>query len=49
MILELENSDPSEDVTDDDDPEDRILRYQMGPDFLNLQTVGVTIIFTNGE
>ena len=46
---------PEEDIqdenalSDDDDPTKRLIKYHMGPDFLRLQTVGLTMRFGIGE
>ena len=46
---------PEEDIqdenalSDDDDPAKRLIKYHMGPDFLRLQTVGLTMRFGIGE
>ena len=36
-------------VTDSDDPSTRVIKYHLGPDFLRLRTVGLTLTFSNGE
>ena len=35
-------------VTDQDDPSTRVIKYHLGPDFLRLKTVGLTLTFSNG-
>ncbi len=35
-------------LTDEDDPSTRVIKYHLGPDFLLLRTVGLTLNFTNG-
>ena len=35
-------------MSDNDDPTTRVIRYHLGPDFLNLQTVGLTLNFGIG-
>lgn len=36
-------------ISDADDPKTRVIRYHLGPDFLRLKTVGLTLTFKNGE
>ena len=36
-------------MSDDDDPTKRMIKYHLGPDFLYLQTVGLTMNFSIGE
>jgi protein unc-119 len=38
----------NEQLSDDDDPTKRMIRYHLGPDFLNLRTVGLTMYFSIG-
>ena len=38
----------NEDLSDEDDPSKRLIRYHLGPDFLNLHTVGLTMYFSIG-
>ena len=46
---------PQEDIqdegalSDEDDPTKRLIKYHLGPDFLRLQTVGLTMRFGIGE
>ena len=37
-----------EDLAEDDDPTKRLIRYHLGPDFLQLKTVGLTMYFSIG-
>ena len=37
-----------EQLTDDDDPTKRLIKYHLGPDFLLLSTVGLTMNFAIG-
>ena len=37
------------DVSDEDDPTTRVIKYHLGPDFLKLTTVGLTLNFGIGE
>lgn len=39
----------NENLQDTDDPTTRVIKYHLGPDFLRLQTVGLTLRFSNGE
>ena len=45
---------PAEEITDEqllsenDDPSMRLIKYHLGPDFLRLQTVGLTMMFGIG-
>ena len=45
---------PAEELTDEqllsenDDPSKRLIKYHLGPDFLRLQTVGLTMMFGIG-
>ena len=39
----------NESVTDSDDPTTRVIKYHLGPDFLRLKTVGLTLTFSNGD
>ena len=45
---------PAEEITDEqllsenDDPTKRLIKYHLGPDFLRLQTVGLTMMFGIG-
>lgn len=46
---------PQEEITEDgqlneqDDPSKRLIKYHLGPDFLQLQTVGLTMLFGIGD
>ena len=42
---EVDNSN----IKDEDDPKTRVIKYHLGPDFLRLKTVGLTLRFKNGE
>ena len=35
-------------LSDADDPSTRVIKYHLGPDFLRLRTVGLTLTFSNG-
>lgn len=36
-------------LNEEDDPTKRLIKYHFGPDFLRLQTVGLTMKFGIGE
>ena len=36
-------------VKEEDDPKTRVIKYHLGPDFLRLKTVGLTLRFRNGD
>ena len=40
--------DHGETIADSDDPSTRVIKYHLGPDFLRLRTVGLTLTFSNG-
>ena len=44
-ITDIEDGD---NLSDTDDPTKRLIKYHFGPDFLNLQTVGLTMGFGIG-
>ena len=44
-IDEIENDTQ---LNEDDDPSKRLIKYHFGPDFLHLQTVGLTMMFGIG-
>jgi hypothetical protein len=39
----------NDNLADEDDPSTRVIKYHLGPDFLRLSTVGLTLRFSNGE
>ncbi len=41
--------DDSAEITDDQDPTKRLIKYHLGPDFLYLRTVGLTMNFSIGK
>ena len=48
-LVEVQDDDiDNESVTDSDDPSTRVIKYHLGPDFLRLKTVGLTLTFSNG-
>ena len=49
-LVEVKDEEVDNDnLTDNDDPTTRVIKYHLGPDFLRLQTVGLTLRFSNGE
>ena len=49
-LVEVDDDDIDNDsVKDTDDPTTRVIKYHLGPDFLNLKTIGLTLKFTNGD
>lgn len=38
----------NEGLSEDDDPSKRLIKYHLGPDFLELKTVGLTMYFSIG-
>jgi len=36
-------------ISDDDDPTTRVIKYHLGPQFLKLRMVGLTLNFGIGE
>ena len=47
-LVEVPDQDVDNDVTDEDDPSTRVIKYHLGPDFLKLRTVGLTLNFGIG-
>ena len=48
-LVEVADDDVDNDtIQDEDDPSTRVIKYHLGPDFLRLQTVGLTLRFSNG-
>lgn len=39
----------TENTAEIDDPSVRVIKYHLGPDFLRLKTVGLTLNFSNGQ
>jgi hypothetical protein len=49
-LVEVEDDDiDNENIKDTDDPTTRVIKYHLGPDFLKLKTIGLTLKFSNGE
>ena len=38
----------NDNLNEDDDPTKRLIKYHLGPDFLELKTVGLTMFFSIG-
>ena len=48
-LVEVQDDEVDNDtLSDTDDPSTRVIKYHLGPDFLKLQTVGLTLKFSNG-
>ena len=47
-LVEVPDQDVDNDVSDEDDPNTRVIKYHLGPDFLKLRTVGLTLNFGIG-
>ena len=48
-LVEVQDEDiDNESVKDSDDPTTRVIKYHLGPDFLKLKTIGLTLKFSNG-
>ena len=47
-LVEVPDQDVDNDVSDEDDPSTRVIKYHLGPDFLKLRTVGLTLNFGIG-
>ena len=48
VLVEVEESDQDQSLSDLDNPETRVIKYHLGPQFLNLKTVGLTLNFSIG-
>ena len=49
-LVEVQDEDiDNESIKDSDDPTTRVIKYHLGPDFLKLRTIGLTLKFSNGE
>ena len=49
-LVEVKDDEVDNDhLKDSDDPSTRVIKYHLGPDFLRLQTVGLTLRFSNGS
>ena len=47
-LVDVPDQDDESEINDDDNPETRVIKYHLGPDFLKLQTVGLTLNFGIG-
>ena len=48
-LVEVPEDDVENDaLEEDDDPKKRLIKYHLGPDFLELKTVGLTMYFSIG-
>ena len=48
-LVEVDDEEIDNDsVKDTDDPSTRVIKYHLGPDFLSLKTIGLTLKFSNG-
>ena len=48
-LVEVPESEVESEGNDDEDPETRVIKYHLGPDFLKLRTVGLTLNFGIGD
>ena len=49
VLVDVPQQDVDNDVSDNDDPTTRVIKYHLGPDFLKLSTVGLTLNFSIGD
>ena len=47
-LVDVPEQEVDNDVSDEDDPTTRVIKYHLGPDFLKLSTVGLTLNFGIG-
>ena len=47
-MVDVPEQDVDNEPSEEDDPSTRVIRYHLGPDFLKLQTVGLTLNFGIG-
>ena len=47
-LVDVPDQDDDSQMSDEDDPETRAIKYHLGPDFLKLRTVGLTLNFGIG-
>ena len=47
-LVDVPEQDNDNDISDEDDPSIRVIKYHLGPDFLKLRTVGLTLNFGIG-
>ena len=48
-LVEVPAQNVDNDISDDDDPSTRVIKYHLGPQFLKLRMVGLTLNFGIGE
>ena len=48
-LVDVPDQDDESSINDEDDPETRVIKYHLGPDFLKLRTVGLTLNFGIGD
>ena len=48
-LVEVPDSDLDDTPNDTEDPSKRLIKYHLGPDFLELKTVGLTMNFSIGK
>lgn len=48
VLVEVPEDNEQDDFEDSDDPSKRLIKYHLGPDFLELKTVGLTLFFSIG-
>ena len=48
-LVDVPEQDVDVDPSEEDDPSTRVIKYHLGPDFLKLQTVGLTLNFGIGS
>ena len=47
-LVDVPDQDDGSQISDEDDPSTRVIKYHLGPDFLKLRTVGLTLNFGIG-
>ena len=47
-LVDVPDQDDDSHISDEDDPQTRVIKYHLGPDFLKLRTVGLTLNFGIG-
>ena len=49
VLVEVPEQDQDEEISDEDTPLSRVIRYNLGPDFLKLRTVVLSLTFSIGD
>ena len=49
VLVEVPEQDVDNDLSDADDPNSRVIKYHLGPEFLHLKTAGLTLNFKIGD